>query len=151
MKNTSGWSPDEAMPRFKMLLDSMNINLSNPNAQEVWDAYKAFLKEPILDALGDNGEAFIETAHREKHAALHLIRQFSYYDMSSPEGCEYDHMDQLTIMLKFEPSSELLNTSLQEWLTFCSEEELMQIEAMSDFQLLINSKPTSCLIEQITQ
>lgn len=146
------WSVDEALPRLQMLFEKENINYDKPDATQVWEIYKRFLREPILDAHYNTSHDFVEGGcYQNEGLTLHLIRQFKYYNPDLPPEMAYDHMDQLTIILTFESGDPgKKDIDLLIW-PAPLDEFIQEIETHKGFKQLLSYKTMACRIEQITQ
>ncbi len=152
-------TPEESAQHIRDMLRARGLlegrALPTSAAAEVWSVFKQFAQMPVegLSREDDSDGLLFQTGvydwddGRGRNFNFSLVRQFAFDD----EDGEYDHMEQLEVLLLFQPVSQLeelpsgdlwsLGKSLGEY--------FREVEVLPNFQGIIQSglSPTHLLVQ----
>jgi hypothetical protein len=138
---------NEAETRLNEILKTYGFNVANPSPSIAWAAFKNFAAEPV--ECQDDGILFQVGCYDFSGKNLcyfEFVRQFSISD----EENGYDHMEQLHLQFKCDPTSELMDLKTNLWAyDFKSLDEYFdKVESLPEFQKSMKHMSWDCIIYQ---
>jgi hypothetical protein len=138
--------PNEAEDELKAMLGLAGFDFRNPSPALAWAVFKAFAERPVEDVeSGILWEIGCYSFTGEKLCRLNFVRQFSFY----VDG-EYDHMEQLHLLLTCTPTPELLSLTRNHWSFDYPSlgEYFADVENFSEFQIALKHSSWAASVQQ---
>jgi hypothetical protein len=151
-------TPANALPlavakqTLEQTLRKAGVSVRGASLEDVWHQFVLFAQQPFAapSPLHVDGDIFLfewsapDSTH-ESELALNLVRQFSLYE----DDGGYDHMEQLILTLRFDPSE--VNVSDPHFETLWSGEDLSEwiaeVEAFESFAAMRTKQPLDLRID----
>ena len=139
-------APHEAEFELKAMLARAGFDFQTPSPALAWSVFKAFAERPVEDV--ESGILWQMGCHAftgEKLCRLDFVRQFSFY----VDG-EYDHMEQLHLLLTCTPTQELLPLIRNHWAFDYPSlgEYFTDVENFPEFQTALKHSPWAATVQQ---